>query len=149
LPPVDPGTNWVQIALIAGAVLVLGGGGYALLARRKKPTAAPRSQTLQRIEMERQIERLEKKAEEDPEAAAQVEALKQEQREQELVRQKSRERMIVEAKRDDALKSIDLLKKRREAGQLTELQFNKMMEKKTEQLEALERELSEMDARGE
>lgn len=143
----DPGTPWALILLVAGAVLLVGGAGYAVAQRRRRPKVAPRSRALQQIEAERRLERLDERAEDNPEAAAEAQAIREELRTQEAARQKSRELMILEAKREDALKSMDLLRKRRETGQLTELQFTKMMEKKQQQYEGIEREIAEMERR--
>lgn len=141
-PPAGVPTTWL---VAAAAVLVLGGGygAYAMKQRRERArmNAAPRrSQVMREMELERKLEKV---VEKDPEAAAEI---KQEIRAQEQVREKRRELQILEAKRADALKTLDLLKKRHEAGGLTQLQYNNMVGKKQADLERIEAEIAQMEA---
>lgn len=141
-PPAGLPLEWL---VAGGAVLVLAGGygAYALKQRRERArmNAAPRrSQVMREMELERQLQRVEEK---DPEAAAEI---KQEIRAQEQVREKRRELQILEAKRADALKTLDLLKKRHEAGGLTKLQYDNMVGKKQADLQRIESEIAQMEA---
>lgn len=119
-------------------LLVLGFGVYGLRQRREKAVmnrAPRRSQALRE-------EALEKAAEKRPEEVVQIQ---QEIRQEEKVREKRRELQILEAKRADALKTLDLLKKRHEAGGLTKLQYDNMVAKKQADLQRIEAEIAEME----
>lgn len=143
-PPAEPGgipRSW----LIAGiAVLVVGGGAGAILARqravkRRMNEGPRRSQVMREMELEQKLEKAKAK---DPEAAV---VIQQEIRQAEQVREKRRELQILEAKRADAMKTLDLLKKRHEAGGLTKLQYDNMAAKKRADLERIEAEIAEME----
>ncbi|HET6405599.1 MAG TPA: hypothetical protein VFH78_13230 [Candidatus Thermoplasmatota archaeon] len=142
-PPPSPGVprEWLFIGL---AVLLLAGGGLGLVARqravKRRMNAAPRrSQVMREMELEQKLEKAKAK---DPEAAV---VIQQEIRQAEQVREKRRELQILEAKRADALKTLDLLKKRHEAGGLTKLQYDNMVAKKRQDLERIEAEIAEME----
>src|SRR5581483_12219506 len=117
--------------------------GYSIRQRnvRRRMNEGPkRSQVMREVELER---KLEKAAQKDPEQAAQIKA---EIRQQEQVREKRREVQILEAKRADVLKTMDLLRKRHEAGGLSKLQYDTMLSKRQADLERIEREIAEMEA---
>lgn len=127
--------------LLLLGVLVFGGLTAKRRADRRRMNAAPRrSQVMRDMELERKLERAQQK---DPE---QAHVIKQELRAQEQVREKRREVQILEAKRADALKTIDLLKKRHEAGGLTKLQYDNMVAKKQIDLQRIEAEIAQMEA---
>ncbi|GEM_PF-5087891 len=126
------------------AVLVLAGvlayGARQRSVRRRMNEGPKRSQVMREMELERQLEKVEEK---DPEQAQQIKA---EIRQQEQVREKRRELQILEAKRADVLKTMDLLRKRHEAGGLSKLQYDTMLSKRQADLERIEREIAEMEA---
>lgn len=142
-PPTEPllPRTW----LIAGlAVLAVAGGGLAILARqravkRRMNEGPRRSQVMREMGLEKQLEKAKAK---DPEAAV---AIQQEIRQAEKVRETRRELQILEAKKADALKTLDLLKKRHEAGALTKLQYDNMAAKKRADLERIEAEIAQME----
>lgn len=143
VPAPLPGPDGLDptLLLVLGllGVLVLGGGAYALKQRRDKArmNAAPRrSQALRE-------EALERAAVKKPE---EVQAVKEEIRQQEQVRERRRELQILDAKRADALKTMDLLKKRHETGGLTKLQYDTMVAKKQQDLARIEAEIAQMEA---
>lgn len=142
--PVPPGgvsPLWIVAGLALLGVLVVGGFAAKRSAERRRMNAAPRrSQVMRDLELERKLERAEER---DPGQAA---VIKQEIRQQEQVREKRRELQILEAKRADALKTIDLLKKRHEAGGLTKLQYDNMVAKKQQDLQRIEAEIAQMEA---
>lgn len=144
LPPVGPTTSpllWTGLALMLLGVLVVGGFAAKRRADRRRMNAAPkRSQVMRDMELERKLERAKEK---DPD---QAQVIQQEIRAQEHVREKRRELQILEAKRADALKTIDLLRKRHEAGGLTKLQFDNMVAKKQADLARIEAEIAQMEA---
>lgn len=130
--------------LLAGlAALLVGGGAAAYAVRqrsiRRRMTGAPRSQVMREAELE---QRLEKAKAKDPEAAV---VIQQEIRRAEEVREKRRELQILEAKRADALKTLELLKKRHEGGGLTKLQYDNMAAKKQQDLARIEAEIAQME----
>lgn len=140
--PPAPGvpTTWL---LVGAAVLVVGGIGGAVAMRqravkRRMNEGPRRSQVMREMEIE---EKLEKAKAKDPEAAV---VIQQEIRQAEKVRENRRELQILEAKRADALKTIDLLRKRHEAGGLTRLQYDNMVAKKQADLERIEAEIAQM-----
>src|SRR5581483_4179882 len=119
--------------------------GYSIRQRnvRRRMNEGPkRSQVMREVELER---KLEKAAQKDPEQAAQIKA---EIRQQEQVREKRREVQILEAKRADVLKTMDLLRKRHEAGGLSKLQYDNMLAKKKADLERIEAEIAQMESEG-
>ena len=143
IPPVGPGIprTWLLAGL---AVLVVGGIGGAVALRqraikRRMNEGPRRSQVMRELELEHKLEKAKAK---DPEAAV---VIQKEIRQAEQVREKRRELQILEAKRADALKTIDLLKKRHESGGLTKLQFDNMVAKKRADLERIEAEIAEME----
>ena len=141
-PPTGIPTTWL---VGGGAVLVVGGGAalYALKQRRDRRVmneAPRRSQVMRELELEKELEKV---AEKEPERAQEI---KQEIRAQEQVREKRRELQILEAKRADVLKTMDLLKQRHEGGGLTRLQYDNMVKKKQQDLERIEAEIAQMEA---
>lgn len=136
-PPTGIPTSW----LVGGAAVVLvavGAGALAARSRsqRRKMRGQTRSQALREVELE---ERMEKR----PEEAA---AIQQEIRQQEKVKEKRRDLQILEAKRADVLKTMDLLKKRHESGGLTKLQYDNMVAKKQADLQRIETDIAAMEA---
>lgn len=128
-----------------GAVLLLAAVALGVSARnrnvRRRMNEAPRrSQVMREMELERELERAK-----EPEKAAEIKA---EIRQQEQVREKRREIQILEAKRADVLKTMDLLRKRHEAGGLTKLQYDQMLAKRKADLERIEAEIAAMEAEG-
>lgn len=135
-PPAGLPTSW----LVGGALAVLvlaGAGAFAARSRaqRRKMRGATRSQALREIELEEATRK----------RPAEAAVVQQELREQEKVREKSRDLQILEAKRADALKSMELLKKRHESGGLTKLQYDNMVAKKRADLERIEAEIVAME----
>lgn len=140
-PPAGVSPTWIVAGLALLGVLVIGGFAAKRSAERRRMNAAPRrSQVMREMELERKLEKVEEK---DPEQAA---VIKQEIRAQEQVRVKRRELQILEAKRADALKTIDLLRQRHEAGGLTKLQHDNMVAKKRQDLQRIEAEIAQMEA---
>lgn len=138
--PVLPRT-WLLAGL---AILVIGGGAGAIALRqraiRRRMNEGPRrSQVMREMELEQKLEKARTK---DPEQAVQIQ---QEIRAAETVREKRRELQILEARRADAQKTLDLLKRRHEAGGLTKLQYDNMAAKKREDLARLEAEIAQME----
>lgn len=125
---------------IGGGVLLLAIalGAYSARQRavKKRMRGRTRSSTMQELELE---ERAEKK----PEQAAQI---KQEIRAQETVREKRRELQILEAKRADVHKNMDLLKKRHDMGGLSKLQYDNMIAKRKAELAKIEADIADMEA---
>jgi len=80
--------------------------------------------------------------------AVSVHPHQQEIRQQERVRTERRELQILEAKRADALKGIDLLKKRHELGALSKLQYDNMVAKRQAELAKIEAEIAAMEREG-
>ena len=143
-PPEAPGVP-LPVLVGGGAAVVVGAGAAILAMRRRRErelmNAAPRrSQVMRELELERQLEKVEEK---EPERAQEI---KQEIRAQEQVREKRRELQILEAKRADVLKTMDLLQKRHQAGGLTKLQYDNMVAKKQADLQRIEAEIAEMEA---
>jgi len=138
-PPAGIPTTWI----IAGAaVLVVGAaaGAFGMRQRaiRRRMNEGPRrSQVMRELELEKRMEKA--KA---PEHVAEI---KQEIRQAEQVREKRRELQILEARRADALKTIDLLRRRHESGGLTKLQFDNMVAKKQADLVRIEAEIAQME----
>ncbi|HWH09202.1 MAG TPA: hypothetical protein VNX21_08380, partial [Candidatus Thermoplasmatota archaeon] len=99
-------------------------------------SSTSRSQALREVE-------LEERAAKRPEEAA---VIQQELRQQEKVKEKRRDLQILEAKRADVLKTMDLLRKRHEAGGLTKLQYDNMVAKKQADLQRIEAEIAQMEA---
>lgn len=132
--------------LVAGGAVVVVGAGAAIFAMRQRREqrlmnqAPRRSQVMREMELEREMEKV---AEKDPEAAQEI---RQELRVQEQVREKRRELQILEAKRADLQKGMDLLRKRHEAGGLTKHQYDTMVAKRQQDLQRIEAEIAEMEA---
>jgi hypothetical protein len=127
----------------AALLVVLGVVVYGLRQRsvRRRMNEGPRrSQVMREMALEQELTRAK-----DPERAAEIKA---EIRQQEQVREKRRELQILEAKRADVLKTMDLLRKRHEAGGLTKHQYDTMLAKRQADLERIEREIAEMEAAG-
>jgi hypothetical protein len=144
VPAPAPGvpTGWlvgggVAVLLLAG---VLAFGARQRSIRKRMNEGPRRSQVMREMELEKQLEKVEEK---DPEQAQQIKA---EIRQQEQVREKRRELQILEAKRADVLKTMDLLRKRHEAGGLTKLQYDTMLKKRQVDLERIEAEIAQMEA---
>lgn len=131
------------VAAGAAVLLVAGVVGYSLRQRslRRRMNEGPkRSQVMREVELEKKLEKAQQK---DPEQAAQIKA---EIRQQEQVREKRREVQILEAKRADVLKTMDLLRKRHEAGGLSKHQYDNMLAKKKADLERIEAEIAQMES---
>lgn len=133
-------TSWLVgggIALLVAIAI----GAYSVRERnlRRRMRGQARSQVMRELELEKKLERVEEK---DPEQAA---AIKQEIRQQEVVREKRRELQILEAKRADVLKNMDLLRKRHEMGALSKHQFDTMLAKRQADLARIEAEIAEME----
>lgn len=136
-PPAGLPTSW----LVGGAAVVLvavGAGAFAARSRsqRRKMRGTTRSQALREVE-------LEERAAKRPEEAAVIQA---EIRQQEKVKEKRRDLQILEAKRADVVKSIDLLTKRHQAGGLTKLQYDTMVAKRQQDLMRIEADIAAMEA---
>ena len=139
--PAPPPTGLPREWLVGGAAVVLvavGAGALAARSRaqRRKMRGQTRSQALREVE-------LEERAEKRPEEAA---VIRQELRQQEKVKEKRRDLQILEAKRADVLKTMELLRKRHEAGGLTKLQHDNMLAKKQADLQRIEAEIAAMEA---
>ncbi len=124
----------------AAAVLVLGGAGVirlrsarekARMNRAPRRSQALREEALERVSMKR------------PEEQA---AVKAEIRQQEQVRERRRELQILDAKKVDVERTLELLKKRQESGGLTQHQYDVMTKKKLGDLERINAEIAEMEA---
>lgn len=136
-PPAEgPGTLTIVLG-VGAAALVIGGAAYAV-ARARKPKARPKSETLQRIEMEKQLE--------SAKTVEEKQAIREEIKAVEAEKSRARDLQILEAKRADVERTIDLLKKRHDAGQLTRLQYEKMVEKKLDELDRINEELVAAEA---
>lgn len=138
-PPGLPPGMWLLLAV--GLLGVLAAGlflGRRRAQRRRMNEGPRRSQVMRELELEKQLEKAK-----DPE---QVQEIKQEIRQQEQVREKRRELQILEAKRADALKTMELLKKRHESGGLTKLQYDNMVAKKRGDLQKIEADIAQMEA---
>ena len=136
-PPTGLPTSW----LVGGAAVVLVAAGAGVLvarqrSQRRKMRGQTRSQALREVE-------LEERAQKRPEEAAAIQA---ELRQQEKVKEKRRDLQILEAKRADVHKTLDLLKKRHEAGGLTKLQYDNMVAKKQQDLARIEADIAAMEA---
>lgn len=145
VPPPPPGGISTPLLVGLVALLVVGAGGAALAVRQRRERArmerAPRrSQALREQQLETRMQRAQQK-----ERAEEVQEIQQEIRQQEKVREVRRELQILEAKRADALKTLDLLRKRHEAGGLSKFQYDAMVAKKQADLERIEREIAEMN----
>ena len=137
--PTLPRGAYIAGALVLLGVLVAGVVVGRQRAQRRRMNEGPRrSQVMRELELEQKLEKAK-----DPE---QVQEIKQEIRQQEHVREKRRELQILEAKRADALKTLDLLKKRHEAGGLTKLQYDNMVAKKRGDLQKIEADIAQMEA---
>lgn len=136
--PPAPGPNYTLIGGAAAAVLVVGAGAFALT-RRRRPKPVPRSATLQKMEMERQAQRARTEEERV--------AITQQIQESEAQKAQARDLQILKAKRADAEKMIELLEKRLQAGQITPLQHQKMVEKKQADIARIDAEIAEVEAR--
>ncbi|MGQ0536993.1 MAG: hypothetical protein ACT4PT_13100 [Methanobacteriota archaeon] len=115
--PVSP-----LVAAVAIGILVLGGG--AVLLRRRRPRVKPRSRALREVAAETAA----------PEAQAKVAV-------EEAARVKDREHSILEAKRADILRSIELSRGRLSRGEITEHVFNQIEARKRQALEAVDAEI--------
>jgi hypothetical protein len=140
--PVEPATPFPW-PLVGAASVAVGGGALVVVLRqraikRRMNEGPRRSQVMREMELEHKLEKAK-----DPE---QVQEIKQELRAQESVREKRRELQILEAKKADAMKTLDLLRKRHETGGLTKLQYENMAGKKRADLEKIEAEITAMEA---
>lgn len=145
-PPADGIPDPLLIGLLALVVVGAGGGAYLIKQRRERARLARaprRSQALREAQLEQRLERAQAK-----ERTEEAQQIQQEIRQQEKVREGRRELQILEAKRADAMKTLDLLRKRHEAGGLTKLQYESMVAKKQADLERIEREIAEMESEG-
>lgn len=136
-PPAGLPTSW----LLGGAAVLLlaaGAGAWALRERgqRRRMRGETRSRALREAQMEERARR-------KPEQAA---VIQQEIRAEEKVRERRRDLQILDAKRADALRSIELLRKRHESGGLTKLQHDNMVGKKRADLARIEAEIAAAEA---
>ena len=131
-PPVTGFPAWAWY--VVGALVLLIALVVVQKARKRQVRVAPRSRTLQELQVEDKAEKTSARR------AAEVEAARQEVEAREAERLAQRENSIVDAKRQDILRSIELMKQRRERGELTEFQFQKLKEKKEAQLAELDRQ---------
>ncbi|HLE96732.1 MAG TPA: hypothetical protein VI997_05110 [Candidatus Thermoplasmatota archaeon] len=131
-PPPAPGVPvWVWAI---GTVVVLGAGAAVLRFRKRQVKVAPRSRTLQELEVETKAEKAR------PKDAATIAAEYEAVQKKEAERLATREASILDAKRADIRKSIDLARQRHERGELSAFQFQKLKENKEKQLAELERQ---------
>ncbi|MGH7752697.1 MAG: hypothetical protein ACREN5_07770, partial [Gemmatimonadales bacterium] len=124
----------LQVPILAAAI---GGLGY-LAYQNRKPKLQPRSQA-----MRSELEGKRGKGEGGDGGAAmeaQVEAQRQEVQEAAW----DKKRKILEAKREDVLKSIRIAEERKERGEITEHVLAGIRERKERQLEQVEKELEEL-----
>lgn len=139
VPPAgSPPLPWTWI-LLAGAVLL--GGGVAVGIRRRNERIRMNALHQRRSQALRE-ESLEAQKRKKPEEVQRVQA---EIRQAEQVREKRREVQILEAKRADALKTLDLLQKRHESGALSKHQFDQMAAKKKADLARIDAEIAEFE----
>lgn len=136
--PPAAGPSALSIVLGVGAAAVVLGGAAFAVARARRPKARPKSETLQRIEMEKQLE--------SARTVEEKQAIREEIKAVEAGKSRARDLQILEAKRADVERTIDLLKKRHDAGQLTRLQYEKMVEKKLDELDRINEELVAAEA---
>jgi len=156
--PVEPG---LPLGLIIGAAaaIVVVGGGATLAVRRKQAaeratmnrTATRRSQALREETVEKKLAKVGKletsKREADVVQAQEIrQQVEVEIRQEEKQREVRRERQILEAKKTDVLKTMDLLKKRHEMGGITEHQYKTMLAKRQVDLDKIEADIAQMDA---
>jgi hypothetical protein len=136
LPGPRGGINWVAQAPVLLATA--GGLGY-MVARQRRPRIQPRSQALRELgptgtrAATAQVLTPEERAEH-------AEAQRQEVQEAAW----DKKRQILEAKREDILKSVRLAEERKERGEITEHVLNGIKERKERQLEQVEREMEEL-----
>jgi hypothetical protein len=128
--------------LVAGGAVLLVAvalGAYGLRQRnlRRRMRGRTRSSTLQQLERE--------EAARKPE---QVQRVQQEIRQEEQVRSRRRELQILDAKRADAQKGLEMLKKRHEMGALSKLQYGQMSAKRQAELSKIEAEIAQMESEG-
>lgn len=128
--PPTPVWVWALAAVVLLAVVPFA----VQKARKRQVKVAPRSRTLSELQVEDKAEKA------SPKRAAEVEAARQEVAAREAERLAQRESSILDAKRNDILRSIELMKQRHERGELTAFQFQKLKEKKEAQLAELERQ---------
>lgn len=124
------GLNW----LAHGPLLVASVAGLSYLAyTNRKPKFESRSQALKAEQVRREVK--------DDDAAATVIAEQQRQEVQEAAW--SKKRQILEAKREDILKSIRIAEERHQRGEITEHVLNGIRERKERQLEQVQKEMEE------
>lgn len=131
--PQPPGLLPTWAWFVIGAAVLAAGGFAVQRARKRQVRVAPRSRTLQELQVEDKAEKV------SPKRQAEVEAARQEVETREAERLAVRENSILDAKRNDILRSIELMKQRHERGELTAFQYQKLKEKKEAQLAELER----------
>lgn len=136
--PAPEGPSPAVVAIGLGAAVLVAGGAWYAVARARRPRAKPKSATLQRMEMEKQLEQAK--------TVEQKAAIQEEIRAVEAEKSHARDLQILEAKRADVERTIDLLKKRHDAGQLTRLQYERMVEKKLDELDRINSELVAAEA---
>lgn len=138
-PTLGRGPNW----LFQAPLLLLSVGGLGYLAyQSRRPKLQPRSQAL-RAEMARKSRR----RDDEPgagEAAAATEAEVAQQRQEVQEAAWDKKRKILDAKRDDILKSIRIAEERHQRGEITEHVLNGIRERKERQLEQVQKELEEL-----
>ncbi|HUR70328.1 MAG TPA: DUF4200 domain-containing protein [Candidatus Thermoplasmatota archaeon] len=136
-PGIPSAYLWGGAALLLVGAIVVGVSVRQRNIRRRMNDNRKRSVVMRELELEKKLEKAK-----DPE---QVQEIKQEIRAQESVREKRRELQILEAKRADAQKTLDLLKKRHESGGLTKLQYDNMAAKKQADLARIDAEIAQME----
>lgn len=135
--PVVPGqapgrVNWVAQAPILLATI--GGLGY-MVYRNRGPKLEPRSQAL------RDLSKRGKRGDGGEGTAQAVAVQKQEAAEAAT----DKKRLILEAKKEDIVKSIRIAEGRKQLGEITDHVFAGIKERKERQLEQVEKELAELD----
>lgn len=137
--PDAPTLPWTWI-VVGGALLV--GGGVAFGLRRRSERIRMNALDRRRSQALRE-EGVESQRAKKPEEVQRVQA---EIRQAEQVREKRREVQILEAKRADALKTLDLLQKRHESGAISKHQFDQMAAKKRADLARIDEEIAQFEA---
>lgn len=133
--PGIPRSFLIGAGVILLAAIVAGAYGVRQRNVRRRMRGRTRSTTLKELEQEEKARK--------PEHLVQVQ---QEIRQQEQVRAQRRELQILIAKRADAQKGIELLRKRHELGALSKLQYDNMVAKRQGELAKIEAEIAQMEA---
>lgn len=126
--PKAQGIRWLAQAPILAATV--GGLGY-LAYKNRKPRLEPRSQALRELQ---------KGKPRDEGGTSQAEA----QRQEAHAASWAKKRQVLEAKREDVLKSIRLAEERLQRGEITDHVLQGIRERKERQLEQIEKEMEEL-----